>query len=536
VNLFTDQPLQNILPHFYNYGSLYLYLTNIVTSFAIGYGYIGSLYKMTGEIDPSQVAKLYLVGRLLTAVMGIATVWVVWAAARRTWGISAAFFGAIALATMPLHVQHSHFLTVDVPATLWIALSLYWSLRIVQDQALFDRPAPKCTDDIPDAGPVPIWQPRKANPWILAGLFAGLAMATKYNAALVILPLLVAGHYRRGDNLWGAVRGTVAGLVSFGIAFLVACPGSILERERFLRDIAYEGNHVYQHGEPAFQHVGPGWLYIITHNLMAGMGLPMLALSLIAIAFAICRHKPEDMVLVAFALPYYILISAAQSKYARYDIPLLPVLALWLGALTQQALAASRTTKERWAVTALGGAVILFTNAVSTQLIAPMTRPDPRDIALHRLGDFRNHTYGFATMPWFYTPPIRPLFTLPGPGQWEPMAHRWEAVHILTDVNSPFDAEGLRYAKPDVVLLSEFEYAAPLRLGDAKARAFVAELRADYHPPIVVGTPTGFVPLMHVDGLPVQSLPYDMLYTNPQTLIFVRKGASIPLRASPTSP
>jgi hypothetical protein len=29
-----------------------------------------------------------------------------------------------------------------------------------------------------------------------------------------------------------------------------------------------------------------------------------------------------------------------------------------------------------------------------------------------------------------------------------------------------------------------------------------------------------------IDGLPVQALPHDMLYTNPRTLIFMRKGGT----------
>ena len=65
---------------------------------------------------------------------------------------------------MPLHAQHSHWLTVDVPATFWGTLSLLWSARLA-------------TGD-----------PKPLRAALLAGLFAGLAAATKYNLALTLLP------------------------------------------------------------------------------------------------------------------------------------------------------------------------------------------------------------------------------------------------------------------------------------------------------------------------------------------------------------
>ncbi len=100
--------------------------------------------------------------------MGVGTVWAVYAIGRRLWGRRAGLLAALTLAIMPLHAQHSHFLTVDVPATFWGVLSLLWAVRLA-------------TGD-----------PKPLRAALLAGVFAGLAAATKYNMALAILPLMVA--------------------------------------------------------------------------------------------------------------------------------------------------------------------------------------------------------------------------------------------------------------------------------------------------------------------------------------------------------
>ena len=249
VNLFSTEWFQYVLPHFYNYGSLQLYLVNIVTSIASAYNVVGGVYAPDGSLNYEPIAKYYLIGRCLTAVMGIATVWAVWATGKRLWGPIAGFSAALLLAFMPLHVQHSHYITVDVPATLWVTLSLYWSARVLKDDNLFVMAirAPKVSGATKDDMAVPP-RSRWASPWVLAGLFAGLAMATKYNAALVLLPMLVAGHYRRREDFAGAVKGAISGVLAFVSAFIIGCPGAIFDTKRFLADVKFEGTHVYQHG------------------------------------------------------------------------------------------------------------------------------------------------------------------------------------------------------------------------------------------------------------------------------------------------
>ena len=122
MNLFAGR----LLPHFYNYGSLQLYLVCFANTLAALFGAVDIIPK-NFDIWYPQWAKMYLVGRCLTVGMGVGTVWATYALGLRLWGRRAGLLSALILAITPLHAQHSHFLTVDVPATFWVVLSLLWS-------------------------------------------------------------------------------------------------------------------------------------------------------------------------------------------------------------------------------------------------------------------------------------------------------------------------------------------------------------------------------------------------------------------------
>ena len=163
---------------------------------------------------------------------------------------------------MPLHAQHSHWLTVDVPATFWATLSLLWSARLA-------------TGD-----------PKPLRAALLAGLFAGLAAATKYNLSLMVLPLLVASV---GRTNWIAPSPTAPPELGAGgrsspvplfwgaggalLAFLLTCPGVLLDSHTFLHDFQAEAYHV-QH-QPGAEFTGHRQWFRLSHH--AQLGVPVSA-------------------------------------------------------------------------------------------------------------------------------------------------------------------------------------------------------------------------------------------------------------------
>ena len=490
MNVFAGR----LLPHFYNYGSLQLYLVCFANTLAMLAGAVDIVPKDYAVWYP-QWAKMYLVGRCLTVGMGVGTVLAVCRIGERLWGRRAGLLAALTLAVMPLHAQHSHFLTVDVPATFWAMLSLLWAVRLGMDD-------PK---------------PLRAALW--AGIFGGLAAATKYNLALAVLPLVAACVLMRQP------KGLALGLPAFVLAFLVACPGVVLENAAFLRDLRFEAVHVQNVADPTFRDTGSGFVYHVARNLDAGLGLPLLLLTLVSVGYALYRRGRGDGLLAAFALPYYVLISLAAVRYARYAIPLLPVLALWVGRMAADWSRLPRPALRVAAVAALGG-VLLLTLLNTLLLERPMTRLDPRDEALQEINrDSATATVGFAAQPWFGSPPVSPYFSLPKPGGWRSMVSSQEASRIVYDKD--WDAALLEARKPDYVALSEYDYDDMLRLKDPDAVRCLQGLQRDYRSSSVNIYPIDFLAILdamptNVAGWPTRGLPQDMTYTNPVVILFYR--------------
>ena len=498
MNVFAGR----LLPHFYDYGSLQLYLVCFANTLAALFGAVDIVPKNFAEWYP-QWAKMYLIGRFLTVGMGVGTVWVTYTLGATLWGRRAGLVAALILAVTPLHAQQSHFLTVDVPATFWVMLSLLWSVRLATN-------APK---------------PLRAA--LLAGLFAGFAAATKYNMALAVLPLLTACFLTSSPSRFGRVAACCGvAFISSALAFFAACPGSLLETKTFLKDVRFEAVHVQNRDDPTFRDTGNGFVYHITHNLDAGLGLPLLLLALSAVGYAIYRRQRGDGLLAAFALPYYVLISLAAVRYARYTIPLLPILALWMGRMLADGSRLPRPMLRRVALSA--AAVGFFATSVNTLLlVSAMAGVDTRDQALSWLnsGTAVPAKIGFAVQPWFGTAPVSPYFTLPGPGAWQavtPSNIQRRIVYSGTD----WDTASLLSDKPDVVVLSEYDYDDALRLHNPAATAYIAELRRDYSafiefPPLYSHIPS------HLAPLPSRDLPHDMTYPSPQIVICTRGNKRI---------
>jgi 4-amino-4-deoxy-L-arabinose transferase-like glycosyltransferase len=501
LNLFAGQ----FLPHYYNYGSLQLYLNNIAISIVSAYmppahGGYGS---------PAQLDINYLTGRLLTVFMGTATVWALWAFGRRVYGEWAALLGAFLLAVAPLHAQHSHFMTVDVPATLWVVLSLLWCAKAQLDE-------------------------QRLRALAIAGCFAGLATATKYNCVLVMLPVLYAGlaATKSGTKLPVSKKiiGILCACLAMSAAYFVACPGTILESGTFIQDFRFEAVHVSSQQELWFQGSGVGWWYIVARNLGDGLGLPLLLASIVGLAYAVRKRTYGDLLALSFAIPYYLLVGAAVSRYARYEIPLVPILALFAGRLLADA-ASVKSVKPAWSARGVSAIVAAAATVSTVFLLVPMTREDPRDRAAEWIeanAAAPSTQIGMPVTPWFWSPPIDPYFCLPGPVEWQnPRLLNNETARIVPDYTSkptpaPFDSSVLLEQKPAIVVMSEFEYFDRLRLKDPATLAYVAELRKDYSHPIVFSDPHWLGGRKTIDSLPCQDLPHDMLYTSPTVLIFRR--------------
>lgn len=425
-------------PEFFHYGSLFLYLTTIL---AWPFHALGLVTTVTGT---------HVVARVVAAMLGAATVLVVERTGRRLVGPRFAVLAALFLAVAPGHVLHSGFATVDVPATFFVALATHLALRARSTTARRD--------------------------FLLAGAAAGLAAGTKYAAGLVLLAPLAAAWLLAGSAVRERVVRMAVVAAAAAAAFFVAVPYALVTPDRFRHDVLYElVEHPREGHLDIFTRTGDGWSYHLFGNLPYVFGVPLLLLAALGVARLARRRRPEDLVLLAFALPYFAGLGLSSVRFLRYTLPLAPALAL-AAASAIQALATTPRTR-RLAAPFAGLGLAVAASLTGLQLVA-MTRPDPRTRAAEWVAAHvpSGRTIGLPSVPWFATPPVSPW----NGGERSRDRFMGESSAWRFALCETWDLATLERARPDVFVMSEFDVRDATRLHNASARRFLDALARDY--------------------------------------------------------
>lgn len=329
------------------YGTAPMYLLKAVNGFV-------SLLAGSSE------AMTYLAARSLSALLGSLHILLVYLVAREAYGKAVATLAAVFTAFTVLHIQTSHFYTLDVVLTTFILVALYFTLLVARGGGY------------------------RAS--IMAGGFAGLSMATRVNGLIVLFPLLVAHLVKEG---WPASpllksipslikrlfqKGSIlACLCALGV-FLLINPALVLDpsaRSVFLWVLLVAGGHIRLQQALHFEGTTP--LYYLTNLLFWGMGPLLETASILGVIYALAKgRKKENAVLLTFIVMYFAVIGTQRYKYIRYSLPMLPV----LNILAAQFLASLRVAAKeqrhfRWAVMGAIGLVIassLFYAAAFTNI------------------------------------------------------------------------------------------------------------------------------------------------------------------------
>ncbi len=474
-------------PHFYNYPSLYIYLAALAISAGLTYG------------AAATATNVYLIARAVTVTMGTAAIVVTYWAGGILFGVGAGFVAALVLCIAPLHMQHSHFATVDVTSTLFVAATLGFAGLVLKDGR---------------------WQR-----YVLGGLLAGLAAGTKYNAGLVLLAL-IAAHMLRGGG-WRALLGgrpwTAIGCAIAG--FVISTPGSVLWTHEFLHGFSSELRHAAHGHGLVFVGTGNAFVYTLTSSLWYGMG-PQLILFLPAVILALVKRSKPALAVMAFVIPYYTLISLSQVRFARYALPMFPGIAILTGWFVVEiwSIARIRWARAVWAVACCG--LLYWSVLVTAVWIISFAVSDPRDQAARwvEANIAEDATIGIMSPPWFYSPPLSKDFGALGP-LGTPEKAMSETPYEITFVGRGNEAQGL----PKWAIVSDYESADALRLagnqsvrGGARAELnrLLGQLQlihANYKARWNCG---GFWMLAEFG---FANPPHDMRYVGPEITIYERK-------------
>lgn len=291
----------SVHPHFFDYPSLYIYVQLVVACVRF---LVGAITGEWGSLAQAGVSSFYLWGRAMTAVLGVATVLLVYQIGAR-WGARHALLAAGLMAVLPLHVRYSHFVLTDTPLTLFVTLTLLLSL------AAHERGT------------------ARAFAW--AGVAAGLAAATKYNGGVsLLMPLLACSM--TADVRPGRRQAALAAIAACGAAFLLFAPYTVLALPEFLNSFARLA-HEYRVADLS----EPAWSLYLKLLLRHAFGWPALLLAIGGMLMGIVRlvrgpGRVRWALVVSFPLVYFWMLSSQRIVYARYLLPATPALCVLAAA------------------------------------------------------------------------------------------------------------------------------------------------------------------------------------------------------------
>ncbi len=380
----------NFDPGFYNYGTLYLTVLRVASDMLSSYG--GGPASKSEEDTWKFIGRVDLAGRIINSLAGAGTALLVFACLRRRTIFWGALAGGVAMAVAPGNVIHSRFQTVDVFGAFLFMASVACALKLTPGRDEAEQPEPK-------------WL--KWGLW--AGIFAGLSAGTKYSGVLAILALFVAVFYiPKGRRL--ACAGV--GILATAVGFFAATPGALTNTQKFIEDFQFEVLHTSTGHGLVFAGTSPGFIYHMA-NLSAGFGIILTILGAGGLLAAAIRKHPWAFVVLAAAVPTYILIGRAEVKFFRYVLPLIPLLAMGFGWLVGQA----QISPQRWWRVAVVAGLFGIGASLSQALIASayMMARDPRDEAADYLkkNSKPGDTVALVSDPWFQTPTLYPLTPVP---------------------------------------------------------------------------------------------------------------------------
>jgi hypothetical protein len=200
-------------PHWFHKPAFLMYVLAFFYGLYYGAGALLGRFDSTAEFGAHflfEPAPFLLIGRLVVAAFGVATVYLVYRIGRKVWGTPwAGIAGALAAAVLAPMVHSAQTIKSDVPCGFLMTLSVLVYLRTRETRSPFNRRG-----------------------MVAAALLAGAAMGTHYYA-IVLVPAYLALEALRGfspEVSWKTALGrcVLVGILFLG-GFLLSSPYNLLD-------------------------------------------------------------------------------------------------------------------------------------------------------------------------------------------------------------------------------------------------------------------------------------------------------------------
>lgn len=333
----------DINPHSFKYGSFIYYYQAAIYLPVLTFSYLGTIVntlvtssfssKVIGyaSVFPDLTVKngplLNLLGRGGVALLGVASVYLVFLITRRLFNVKIGLFAALILAITPFHVRDSHYITTDIPSLFFILLSIYSFI------CLYFKPKLK-------------W-------FILSGLFLGFSCTVRYfPIAVLVYPLVLLATIKKG-NKW--LRNTLIGFVFVFVGVFLGLPFLFLEKNggaMFLADLQKYSlpwygtsisayifslvSYLSSFGKialPSLSSLLPQYShqFYLSYLFFNGFGILPSMFAVVGIVIVLIKSIKKFIFLMIIPLAtYFYVVFYISSTYERSIIPVLPFLAIFL--------------------------------------------------------------------------------------------------------------------------------------------------------------------------------------------------------------
>lgn len=276
-------------PGWYNYPSFLMYLTAIASG----------ILRRIGML--SEDWQCYLVGRIISAFFGAGTSLVMYRLARELRGSAlAGLLAAFWMALFPLNVWESHVAVTDPLMTFWTTVTVWAAVRLIRTSRPVD--------------------------YALAGAALGLAVGSKYTAAIAVVAIGIGALATRKPLLEIFKGLVIAGVVSLACAFIVT-PYSFIHFNTLLKAMAYEHNHtIGHHSGFSVPAAGPQYrryIYQIFAAWPFSFGIALYACSIAGVIWALVRFDRRKLVLLAFCAVFFGITASWTFTPIRYYLPII---------------------------------------------------------------------------------------------------------------------------------------------------------------------------------------------------------------------
>ncbi|MCP4418546.1 MAG: glycosyltransferase family 39 protein [Chloroflexi bacterium] len=359
--------------------------------------------------DLVEFRHLTAVSRALTGLVDLATVGMLYLLGLRLFSPAVGLLAAAFLAINVMHIQLAHFFISDPYQTFFTVTGVYFLVLAVNFSHRGHREKRGVERKAAD------YRLLITVYWILASIFIGLAIGSKFSAVLLFVPLLLAAWWMGGRWQWRLA----AAVFTIALTFFLTNPFAVLDfscdvttpatqigpltmpsvnwGSCYLENIATQGRMVRGESDIPFTRQYSGtrpYLYFVEMQLRWGTGWLLGLLSFGGFAWIVWqitkqwvqdeskrienvagrrfarKSKIGNLLLLAWVVPFFLTTGDFFVKFMRYLQPMIPFLLLWGAAWLV-------SWRNRWLKWGVATAVLLITTLYASSFVMMYQQPHP---------------------------------------------------------------------------------------------------------------------------------------------------------------